>query len=403
MPHPGSPESETNGTGWHSSILISLGRYRFLLLLVAPIAVVAIAVWWYARTNGSVETIYQLYDSFPSSYETVSPHTQSDLTPVERVSVAESGGVSNVNVMVSRTQEFRARIIWLTAIFTFLVVSACAAVISVWVAWESLRDGRFWVLTGLYVVLAVWAPFALGDLIAARAPCETVGADSSVLECRRSIATDPDLTVLSFRIVFGPLESLDPAFYRFSWAMHAGYATILSIVMVLLGTAAAATIAAPPGRSKRTPSFQSGQMQRGQIFLYSASAVLTFALIYNSAWLRWPVELMPQGALRGELSSYVASVVGFLGVVASAMLLAIYIPMALIHRRQARRLAHEALAERPETAGTKVDREDVQEFLEANHLQVPLFSQLQRIGAMLLPALVHPIASAFEVLTSAAS
>ena len=408
------PDDETNsgesGQGnWQANALAALRRGGFLLLLVPPVFVLLAGFLLYQKTNLSDESLFQLYDLFPSSYEIVSPEEMRKSQDASHLSVADNAGTTEVHVTVSRPVEYRARIIWLTAISAFILVSLCAAATSAWLAWKSLADNRFWILAAVYAVLLVWAPVAVRDLQAkvypvdteaTANPGETESVSNPIADCQLAFEAGRELDVLSYCVIFRPLVELDAEFYGFAWAMHAGYVGILIVVMIILGTFAAATVAAPPRGQAPTPAFLAGQMHRGQIFLYATSAVLTFGLIYNSVWLRWPVELMPQGALRNQLSGYLTTVVGFIGVLASAILLSAYVPMALVHRRQAWRLARRSLSsiddESPETSNRAI-----QEFLSANALQVPLYAQFQRIGAMLLPAMVNPVVSAFEVLTSA--
>jgi hypothetical protein len=127
--------------------------------------------------------------------------------------------------------------------------------------------------------------------------------------------------------------------------MQIVYGVMLLVVMVMLGTAAASTVAPPPRHEKSTPSFLAGQMQRSQVFLYTACTVFTIGIIYTAVWLRWPIELMPQGSLRDELSGHVTVVIAAHGVMATLIVLSTYLPMALVHRAQARALALEVLGD----------------------------------------------------------
>ena len=302
-----------------------VGRFRFLLLLVIPICVLGSAYLLYAQTGRSVHSIAQLYSTFPSGYETISP-VQSELaTKFSEIEIGESAGLTTVVVRVDRATEFRGRILWLTALLVFFLVAICVAIVSTFFTWESLRDRRFWPLAVVLSLLIFWAPIAIHDL-AARIRLEGVAASRNpIQDCLSAYLAHGDLDVLSYCVVFAPLRDLDAQFYGFAATMHACYAALLSIVMVMLGTLAAAS-SASPSRGNLTPQFLSGQMFYGQVFLYATSSVMAFALIYNSVWLRLPIELMPQGVLRHQLSNYVSSVVGFLGVTASAMLLSTYTP-----------------------------------------------------------------------------
>ena len=174
--------------------------------------------------------------------------------------------------------------------------------------------------------------------------------------------------------------------------------------MLMLGAAAAATVAEPPMNKQLTASFMAEQMQRGQLFLYTSCICLTVGVIYSAVWLRWPIELMPPGSLRNELAAYVSIVVAVIGVVASFLILSTYLPMALIQRGQTRELARTTLLKKKRLTEKGVPvgfgDQDIAMFLEANCLRIPLISQFQRVGAILLPALVSPLISAIGSLTT---
>ena len=106
-----------------------VGRFRFLLLLVIPICVLGSAYLLYAQTGRSVHSIAQLYSTFPSGYETISP-VQSELaTKSSEIEIGESAGLTTVVVGVDRATEFRGRILWLTALLVFFLVAICAAIV----------------------------------------------------------------------------------------------------------------------------------------------------------------------------------------------------------------------------------------------------------------------------------
>ncbi len=398
-----SKHDETPSMDWRgaaSRVLSMVGRFRFLLLLVIPICVFGAAYLLYAQTSKSVDSIVQLYSAFPSDYQTISPAGAQLAPKGSGLDIGEDLGLTTVTVSVDRVTEFRGRILWLTALLVFFLVGICAAVVSAFLTWESLRDGRIWPLVGFFSLVIIWAPVAIYDLAARMRTEGMVPSGNPILDCLSAYLARTDLDVLSYCVVFKPLQDLEAQFYGFAATMHAGYVALLSILMVMLGTLAAACSAGPPGNSNLTPQFLSGQMLRGQVFLYATSAVMAFALIYNSVWLRLPIEVMPHGALRQQLSNYVSAVVGFVGVTASAMLLSTYIPLALIHRWRARQLARDTLSRQDGVEAPDVSHDAIRAFIVSQNIQVPLVSQLQRIGAMLTPALVSPIISAFELLTS---
>lgn len=386
------PNWEAGGRRLVARLLNALGQLQFLLLLVFPYFVLLAVSVLHQFTFGAPENIQRLYDSFPRHYEIALPSNNSGTAKREMIAISGKRESVVVRVSVSPATEYRARIIWLIASFTFLMVALGAATINGWIIWHSLRDWRIWVVVSLFGL------YFLGRLNEVHNIYDAVG------ENLENIGKNPNLELLSYLAVFAPLKGLDESFYSFAWVIHLSCVLLLAVVMATSGLAAATTVAAPPAGEKSTENFLAEQIQCGQIFLYTACICLTVGVIDSAVWLRWPIELMPPGNLRDELAAYVTFVAALIGVAASFLILSAYLPMALIHRARARKLARKTLLEKkqPTKEGAPVGIRDneIRTFLQDNRLQIPLISQFQGIGAMLLPALVSPLISAIGTLTT---
>jgi hypothetical protein len=367
------------------------------LPFLVPAVIFTFAYEYVALSVVTTRYIEGLEASYPGAYEAFAPDSERvlDQAAGEATSV---GILSGGPVAVSYLTDYRARLAWLTASVTAVIVVTAAIGICAWIIWRSVNDRRL-LVAGVIVLLSVQQNISTNLELYA-------GDIETVPGCLA-----PCLEALTFRLITDPLVGLSPELRNVARGLHAFNNGLGGVMLVMLGLAAASTLAWPPRGRAVTPAFLAEQMRRGQIFLYTGCTCLTVIIIYIAVWNRWPVELLPAGPPRDDLAAYVTVLVAANGVFASLLLVGAYVPTALGQHAEARKLALAHLADGDGTddsgagedgadATDDVDQADpVTAFLQRHRLVTPLFTQLQRIAAMLVPALVSPLLSAFASLT----
>jgi len=366
-------------------IATAFKRFQFLLPILVPTLFYVVA---FALSSGLLTTssVKKFRASFPQSYEVVTPISDRWWAR-GAIEVVGEGDAASVHVVVSHLTDYRARIIWLAATFTFLMVAIAAIATCGWIIWPSLANHKFRAGVAVYFVISL--------LLIGRHGYDLYEIRCDDFEDWRS---HPD--VLGMNLILCPFRDLDRAFQALAWDVHIALVVLLGIVMPLLAMAAAATLATPHDDALSTPALLAWQMQRAQIFLYTGCAVLTVGLVYVAIWNRWPVELLPKGDLRDDLAAYTTIVVAMQGVGASLMLLGAYVPTVLVQRVQARNMAMAGYQEEKQDLS---QHEAVERFLDANRLRIPLYAQFQRFGAIFVPALVSPLISFLATLSGGSS
>ena len=387
-----SGNKETARAPWSHTAMAATNQFKFLLLILVPIVFIGLAVPFFVLGAGSAESIEQLRHSYPKVYSAEPPGDTRFARVAEDVPLFRHVDSGELYVVVSRLADFRARTIWLAACLIYLAVALASIAIGGWIIWRNLRD---WRIAGILVLIAVQLYFSW-HLAEQLHTARTAGPPS--------IENPENVHIFGFHLIFDPLAHLDAPFQAYAWTLHTATIFVGGTMMWTLILAAASGVATPKSKSAITPELLAGQIQRGQVFLYTACAAMTATILYESIWNRWPVELLPAGGLRDELAGYVTAQVAAIGVAASMSLLTVTLPAAMIHRHRARRLALDHVAAdagppsmRETPSPTHADA--IQDFLIRNRLTIPIVGQLQRFGAMLLPALVSPLVSGIAALT----
>ena len=156
----------------------------------------------------------------------------------------------------------------------------------------------------------------------------------------------PALLLIHQHMTADLLHAVDPAFHGFAYRLYMICFGLL-VFTVVSGLFAAGYILSPFDEAERRNANALAQrMQDVKHFLYLGALLLTVAVIFTAAWLRWPVNLLPPDTpLHKDLSALTSSVIMFWGAVYSAILLSAYLPGALCLRARARGLAARSLGQ----------------------------------------------------------
>lgn len=165
--------------------------------------------------------------------------------------------------------------------------------------------------------------------------------------------------------------------------------TALSVAAaVLLTVTTAATLLPPPNERPRPPEHLRAQIRRLRVVLYLGAAVLVAGTLLTSAYHHLPIPQLADG--HREAGELLAGGVTFVtGALWSLVLLAMYVPAALILDRRAWAVATARDGESPARQG----------WLEEEGLTSRWYGTLLRVTAILAPFLSSgPAAALFELL-----
>lgn len=340
-------------------------QYLVFLLLMPPAIAYFAVVAFYADGINTGPTLDLLRDSYPKRFLRGTPSDE----------LGE--GIYVVNLF----SELASRYIWMASGVVFGVCLLGVCLVSLWLIYRNFNAPLIWIVCALLFV------GTLPEIVESRL-CFV-----AIFELHRSctdIMASKDISPENFglSVVTVPLGYLDQEFRNYVVRGHIGLVKLLGFTIVMLGLAASATLSARNGGGVREAAALSEQIRHGQIFLYCGCVMLTASVLYSDVWGRWPVRLMPSGPEREQLAAYQDQATVALGVGASVILLAAYVPLSFVHHWRAVRLANSQIgedgADRPEDTD---ERKPVEKFLLDHELTSPLSTQIQKIIALLLPAL----------------
>jgi hypothetical protein len=381
-------EIELGGGQWLTARRRNFSLFVILLPVFVPFLLGVPAYVLFNLGLMSADSGKGIRTNYPREYKLISPNYES-WKAKEAVIVPVKGDPNAFDVEFNRLVDYRARFIWLTACLSVLIVAIATSGISAWIIWCSLRDKRVISVASIlvtYLILRICAGFQFYAELGNDFPNNLSPFDLNALD------------KFGLHLFFDPLHALDSEFQRLAWVMHVCYLVLIGLVTTILVTAAATTLASPPKREPWTVTFLAEQKQRGEIFLYTASIAMTVTILYTAACDRWPVEVIPKGRLHDDLAAYTTVAVAAQGVLSSILLLSSYFPMTLIQNAQARKFAESFLGGQKQEESVHNGREEIQKFLETHHLLTPIHSNIQRISAMLMPALASHLFTFFATL-----
>jgi hypothetical protein len=267
--------------------------------------------------------------------------------------------------------ELTNRMMWGAAVFVFSLLAfatTAVAVIHIWPAVRQLTKRDRWV-----TIVTVFAVLALGV-----AADRFIDADSVTVLLRRDPDTSAALLRMPVEAMLGIVDSL--------------------VAAVTVTVALAVGACAVPWR----PDLDALTLRRAgqslQTLLWLSALVLVAGVFQVTALYTWAFTVvMPSPGIPGYLTDIkqaTSASAAIIGILHSASLCVIFLPVFALNRGSARRLAARDLPE-----GTEEDRE---KWLTARALHAPLARQLANAVALLAPVLAGaPGALLLQVLSSA--
>lgn len=125
------------------------------------------------------------------------------------------------------------------------------------------------------------------------------------------------------------------------------------------------------------------QMRRMKELLNLGSALLVLGIVHMNAWLRWPAALVADPGIASDINGLSLSVSLFWGAAFTLMIIAFYLPAALLLRQRASALLAETGS--PDSVMT---------WLKDHGLSLSPAEQMPQLAAMLAPLLAGPVGSA---------
>ena len=325
----------------------SVSEYRFLLLIIPAVFILLLATGLFEfSANITVDNFHDLTSKLmhPAS-ESAAPHFNATHFLVE----------------------VKARYIWLTTVVVALVAGLYALILCAALIYQSHPRPRLLVVTAVGIVLAsiglafIWAL---------------------------------DETHALYRAVFSfSYENLRQAGpQRISEGLLRYTMTVVSIVNVqavvvpvVALLAACSTLAPPVTGGAIDPEYCVLQMRRLKEVLSAASAILVAGILHMGAWLRWPAALVGDTHAHEAILGAALAITLFWGVTFTLMLVATYLPAAVLLARRAQAL----LQESPH----KQTAPEQDQWLKDHGLFLSLQDHFPQFGLMLAPLLASPLSS----------
>jgi hypothetical protein len=157
------------------------------------------------------------------------------------------------------------------------------------------------------------------------------------------------------------------------------------IVPVAALLAACSTLAPPVTGRAIDPDHCALQMRRLKEVLSAASAILVSGILHMGAWLRWPAALVGDKHAHEAVLGAALAITLFWGVTFTLMLVATYLPAAILLARRAQAL----LQESPD----KQTMPEQDQWLKDHGLFLSLQDHFPQFGLMLAPLLASPLSS----------
>lgn len=263
--------------------------------------------------------------------------------------------------------EVKSRYIWLTTVVLALVAGLYAFILCAMIIYECHSRPRLLVVTSIGIFFASIGVFFIWAL---------------------------DDTHTLYRAIFsfsydnlrqaGP-QRIGEHLLRYVMVVVSVVNVQALIVPVVALLAACSTLAPPSTGQQPDPRFYASQMKRLKEVLTAASAILVSGILHMGAWLRWPAALVADNAGQEAVLGTALAITLFWGVTFTLMLVATYLPAALLLARR----AEAQLLERPsESAEPEPDQ-----WLREHGLFLSLQDHFPQFGLILAPLLASPLSS----------
>jgi hypothetical protein len=325
----------------------SASDYRFLLLIIPPIFILLLASGLFEfSSNITVDNFHTLTNWLMHS----TPETQEEPFSATRFLV-----------------EVKSRYIWLTTVVLALVAGLYAFILCAMIIYQCHPRPRLMVVTTIGLV------FALGGVVFIW-------------------ALDESHTL--YRAVFGfSYDNLRQAGHQRIGEPLLRYVMVVVsvvnvqalIVPVVALLAACSTLAPPVSGQPPDPTFYASQMKRLKDVLTAASAILVSGILHMGAWLRWPAALVADKAGQEAVLGTALAITLFWGVTFTLMLVATYLPAALVLAKQAEALLLDGPSETADP--------EPEQWLKDHGLFLSLQDHFPQFGLILAPLLASPLSS----------
>jgi hypothetical protein len=126
-------------------------------------------------------------------------------------------------------------------------------------------------------------------------------------------------------------------------------------------------------------------MKRLKDVLTAASAILVSGILHMGAWLRWPAALVADKAGQEAVLGTALAITLFWGVTFTLMLVATYLPAALVLAKQAEALLLDGPSETAD--------QEPEQWLKDHGLFLSLQDHFPQFGLILAPLLASPLSS----------
>ncbi len=319
--------------------------FRFLLLIIPPLFILVLATGLFEfSSNITVDDFHRLSDRLMHSSQEASEQA-----------------FNAIHFLV----EVKSRYIWLTTVVLVLVAGLYAFLLCAMLIYQCHSRPR------LLAVTAVGLAFALGGVASIWALDETHTLYRAVFgfsydNLRQAGPQRISEQLLRYVLVVVSVVNVQ--------------ALIVSVVALL---AACSTLAPPTSGLPPDSTFYALQMTRLKEVLTAASAILVSGILHMGAWLRWPAALVTDKAGQEAVLGTALAITLFWGVTFTLMLVATYLPAALVLARRAEALLLEGSSEATEP----------EQWLKDHGLFLSLQEHLPQFGLILAPLLASPLSS----------
>ncbi len=321
--------------------------YRFLLLIIPPVFILLLAIGLFEfSSNITVDDFHGL---------------------TKRLMHSTSEALEQPFNATHFLVEVKSRYIWLTTVVVALVAGIYAFILCTMIIYQCHSRSRLQVVTAIGMVFALSGVAFIWSL---------------------------DETYTLYRAVFGfSYDNLSQAgpqrigkhLLRYVMVVVSVVNVQSMIVPVVALLAACSTLAPTISGQAPDPKFYASQMKRLKEVLTAASAILVSGILHMGAWLRWPAALVSDKAGQEAVLGTALAITLYWGVTFTLMLVATYLPAALLLARRAEAL----LLERP----SKSAEPEPDQWLKDHGLFLSLQDHFPQFGLILAPLLASPLSS----------